>query len=197
MKTPTHWFSVCLSLLCLSAGLHGQDEPLSLTDLVFQPGEIAPIDSDLKVKVGDIAPDFELPSTRGERVRLSDYRGKKKVVISFVPAAWTPVCSAQWPGYMFAIDYFEEANATILGITVDNIPTLHAWTTAMGGIGFPVLSDFYPHGQVAERYGILRSNGMTERALFVVDLEGVLTYIDVRDIHERPPLEELIEAIQD
>ena len=66
---------------------------------IFDPGKLKPVDSVLKVAAGQLAPDFTLPSVSGERVSLSQFRGKKNVVISFVPAAWTPVCSDQWPGY--------------------------------------------------------------------------------------------------
>ena len=90
-------------------------------------------------------------------------------MISFVPAAWTPVCSEQWPGYNLLRAMFETKNTVLLGITVDNIPTLFAWTTEMGEVWFPVLSDFWPHGEVARKYGVLRSNGVSERALFVID----------------------------
>ncbi|MCB1120349.1 MAG: redoxin domain-containing protein, partial [Verrucomicrobiae bacterium] len=125
---------------------------------IFDPGNLKPVDSHLLVAVGEEAPDFELPSTDGRRVRLSDFRGKQNVILSFVPAAWTPVCSAQWPGYNLMLDEFAELDATVVGITVDNTPTQHAWVEAMEGIDFPVLSDFYPHGAVAQRYGILRSD---------------------------------------
>ncbi len=86
---------------------------------------------------------------------LADYRGKKNVVLSFVPAAWTPVCSDQWPGYNIVQDIFEENNAVLLGISVDNIPTLHSWTNQMGKLWFEVLSDFWPHGETAGKYGVL------------------------------------------
>jgi len=83
-----------------------------------------------------------------------------------------------------------------LGITVDNLPTLHAWTQEMGGLWFPVLSDFWPHGAVAAKYGVLRSDGTAERALFVIDKQGVIRYVDVHDINERPPLDELVRALE-
>ena len=157
---------------------------------------LKPIDSVLKVKVGQPAPDFTLPSISGEKVSLSQFRGKKNVVLSFVPAAWTPVCSDQWPGYNIAKAIFEQNDAILLGITVDNIPTLFAWTNQMGQIWFPVLSDFWPHGAVAKKYGILRSDGVSERALFVIDKQGIIRFIDVHDINKRPPLEELMSALE-
>jgi len=163
---------------------------------IYQVGTLKPTDSVLKVKVGQPAPDFTLPSVSGEKVSLSQFRGKKNVVLSFVPAAWTPVCSDQWPGYNIAKDIFNQNDAILIGITVDNIPTLFAWTNQMGQLWFPVLSDFWPHGAVAKKYGVLRSNGVSERALFVIDKKGSIRYIDVHDINKRPPLEELAGALE-
>lgn len=165
-------------------------------DYIYQPGALKPIDSKPKLKVGNKAPDFTLPSISGEKVSLSQYRGKKNVVISFVPAAWTPVCSDQWPGYNLVKDIFDQHDAILLGITVDNIPTLYAWTRPMGDVWFPVLSDFWPHGKVAQKYGVLRSNGVSERALFVIDKKGIIRYIDVHDINKRPPLEDLVRELE-
>ena len=163
---------------------------------IYQVGTLKPIDSVLKVKVGDRAPDFTLPAVTGEKITLSQFRGKKNVVISFVPAAWTPVCSDQWPGYNIIKDIFDQNDAILLGITVDNIPTLFAWTNQMGKLWFPVLSDFWPHGGVAKKYGVLRSNGVAERALFIIDKKGILRYIDVHDINMRPPLEDLVNELE-
>lgn len=163
---------------------------------IYAPGLLKPVDSVLKVKVGDQAPDFTLPSITGDKVSLSQYRSKKNVVLSFVPAAWTPVCSDQWPGYNIVKDLFDDHDAILLGITVDNIPTLHAWTNQMGQLWFPVLSDFWPHGKIAKTYGVRRSDGMTERALFVIDKKGIIRYIDVHNINQRPSLEDLVEELE-
>lgn len=163
---------------------------------IYQVGKLKPVDSQTHLKVGDKAPDFALPSVGGEKVSLSQYEGKKNVVISFVPAAWTPVCTGQWPGYNIAKDMFNKNDAILLGISEDNIPTLFAWTQEMGGLWFPVLSDFWPHGKAAEAYGVLRSNGTSERAIFVIDKKGIIRYIDVHDINERPRLEVLIKELE-
>jgi peroxiredoxin (alkyl hydroperoxide reductase subunit C) len=165
-------------------------------DNIFDPGLLKPRDSRLKVKVGDKAPDFTLPAVSGGKVSLSQYLGKKNVVISFVPAAWTPVCSDQWPGYNIAKEMFEVRDTILIGITVDNIPTLFAWTNQMGKLWFPVLSDFWPHGAVADTFGALRSDGVTERALFVIDKTGIIRYIDIHDINKRPRLEVLIKELE-
>jgi len=162
---------------------------------IYDTGSLKPVDSVLKVRVGEMAPGFTLPSIDGKRVTLGDFRGKKNVVLSFVPAAWTPVCSDQWPGYNFARKIFESRDAVLLGISVDNVPTLFAWTNQMGNLWFPVLSDFWPHGAVADRYGVLRSSGVAERAIFIIDKKGVIRYIDVHDINVRPPLESIVKAL--
>ena len=180
------------------ATAYGQSE--GFKENIYPAGKLKPTDSVLKVKVGDVAPDFTLPAVEGGKISLSQYLGKKNVVISFVPAAWTPVCSDQWPGYNISKELFDKNDAILLGITVDNIPTLYSWTKQMCNpnekLWFPVLSDFYPHGAVASKYGVLRSEGVTERALFVIDKKGIIRYIDVHDINQRPPLEELAKALE-
>ncbi|HBI47400.1 MAG TPA: peroxiredoxin [Smithella sp.] len=163
---------------------------------IYNPGELKPVDSVVNVKVGEAAPDFTLKAVSGKMISLKDYRGKKNVVISFVPAAWTPVCSDQWPGYNIVKDIFEIHDAVLLGITVDNIPTLYSWTNQMGKLWFEVLSDFWPHGAVAEKFGVLRSDGVAERALFVIDKKGITRYIDVHNINQRPPLEILVRELE-
>jgi peroxiredoxin (alkyl hydroperoxide reductase subunit C) len=163
---------------------------------IFHPQKAKPIDSETALKVGDVAPEIELPSLMGEKISLSSFRGKKRVVISFIPAAWTPVCSNQWPGYNLARDVFLEHDTVVLGVSVDNLPTLFAWTREMGDLWFPVLSDFWPHGQAAKAFGALRTDGMSERALFVVDKKGIIRYIDVHDINEMPRLETLVRELE-
>lgn len=162
----------------------------------YDLGKLAPQDSELNVQPGDMAPDFTLPSLHHGMVRLSDYRGKHNVLLSFVPAAWTPVCSGQWPGYNLALPLFRKHGTEVLGISVDNLPTLSAWTNAMHGLEFPVLSDFHPHGEVARRYGILRSDGMSERALFLIDKQGAVRFVDVHDINKRPDLGEIMRQVE-
>ena len=177
--------SALILLLCAVTALGASE---AFKDNIYNPGALKPVDSTLKVKIGQPAPDFTLPSVTGEKISLSQYRGKKHVVISFVPAAWTPVCSDQWPGYNIVKQLFDENDAVLLGITVDNIPTLYAWTNQMGDLWFPVLSDFWPHGAVADKYGLLRSDGVSERALIFIDKNGIIEDIQISDINVRPDL---------
>lgn len=170
-----------------------------LADCIYDVGELAPRDSRPTVKVGEEAPPFRLPAVSGEMVELTAFRGQKNVVISFVPAAWTPVCSAQWPQYHDARAVFAQHDAVLLGITVDNLPTLYAWTKQLSpdgaGFWFPVLSDFYPHGAVSETYGVLRSSGTSERALLVIDKAGVIRYVEIMDINRLPHFARLEKAL--
>ncbi len=168
---------------------------------LYDMGILKPRDSVPTLKVGDQAPDFTLMSIGGFKISLNHYLKKKNVVISFVPAAWTTVCSAQWPEYIRAKEMFDKNDAILLGITVDNIPTLNSWIQNMcsikGDLWFPVFSDFYPHGAVAKKYGVLRSEGYTERALFVIDKKGIIRFIDIHDINQKPPLSMLKKALED
>ena len=183
-----------LSILFLVPSAFGLSD--AYKNNIYQPGQLKAIDSKLKVKVGQKSPDFTLKAVSGGNVTLSQYRGKKNVMLTFIPAAWTPVCSDQWPGYNIVKDLFDANDTVILGISVDNIPTLYSWTNQMGNLWFPVLSDFWPHGRVAKQYGILRSDGVAERAIFIIDKKGIIRYIDVHDINVRPPLENLISAVE-
>jgi peroxiredoxin (alkyl hydroperoxide reductase subunit C) len=183
-------------LLALALGACSQVRDLPVPQaMIYNPGKLKPVDSRLVVQAGDQAPEFKLPGLSGHTVSLAQFRGRKNVVLSFVPSAFTPVCSAQWPGYSLAYDLLEQRNAVMLGITTDHLASLHAWTNLMGGLRFEALSDFWPHGRVAKAYGVLRGDGTTERALIVIDQQGVIRWIDVHDINERPPLEELVAAL--
>jgi len=174
---------------------HNPDLTPELREVVYRPPRMKPVDSVLKVKIGQRAPDFTLPSASGKKVSLSQYRGRKNVVLSFVPAAFTPIGSMQWPGYNLAMDLFKKHDAVLVGVTTDNVPAMAAWVKVMGGLDFPVLSDFWPHGKVAKTYGVLRSNGIPERAMFFIDKQGIIRDIRVFDINKRPTLDELSQSL--
>jgi glutaredoxin len=87
-------------------------------------------------------------------------------------------------------------NAQVLGISVDHVPCLIAWAESLGGISYPLLSDFWPHGRVAEKYGVLRDDGRSERALFILDKDGIIRYIDIHDIDDQPDNEVLFTELR-
>lgn len=165
-------------------------------DKIFDPGKLKPVDSKLKVKTGQLSPDFTLSSIMGESIRLSSFIGKRNVMLTFIPAAWTPVCSDQWPGYNIAEELFKKYNTTIIGISCDNHPSLFAWTREMGALWFDVVSDFWPHGAVSDSFGVLRSDGMSERAIFLIDKKGIIQFIHVGDINIRPDLGMLVNELK-
>jgi glutaredoxin len=90
------------------------------------------------------------------------------------------------PSYEASLAKLEGWNVEILGISVDHVPCLKAWADMLGGINYPLLSDFWPHGQVAGQYGVLREEGHSERAIFILDKGGVIQYIDIHDIDDQP-----------
>lgn len=99
------------------------------------------------------------------------------------------------PSYEDDLDEFEGANTQVLGISVDSIPSHQAWEKSIGGISYPLCSDFYPHGGVSEQYGVLRDEGISERALFIIDKEGIIRFIDVHPIDKQPENAELFEVL--
>ena len=149
-------------------------------------------------EVGDMAPDFELPSheARDKRVRLSDFQGKKNVVIAFHPLSFTPVCATQMPNYEKDLSRLAEHDVQVLSISVDAQPTRAAWAESIGGVSYPMLSDFEPKGAVARLFGVYREeNGFSERATFIVDKTGKIVYKQVHQISDVPQNEEIFNAL--
>jgi len=148
------------------------------------------------LKVGDRAPDFTLTSFNGEKVTLSEYRGKKNVVLAFFPFAFSGTCSAQMPSYEAELDRFNTYDTQVIGVSADARHALNAWAKQYQ-MTFPLLSDFYPHAGVAQKYGVMHELGMPERALFVIDKEGKIRWIHVhRPIGEAPDNEELFDVLR-
>ncbi len=121
------------------------------------------------------APEFNLLDANGKEISLTDFRGKN-VVLAFYPLDWSPACSDQLSLYQHELDEFERANTQLLCISVDSIYSHGAWA-AVRGLKFPLLSDFNPKGGVAKLYGVWRnSDGFSERALYVIDADGMIRY---------------------
>jgi peroxiredoxin len=101
------------------------------------------------------------------------------------------------PAYEEEISEFEGLDAQVLGVSTDNVPSNEAWAKSLGGLSYPLLSDFYPHGRVALKYGVLRDGGVTERAIFIIDKGGIIRYIDIHDINQQPENRELLAALKE
>src|SRR5512147_1002057 len=93
------------------------------------------------------------------------------------------------------LDRFDGVQTQVVGLSVDSVPCLKAWAESLGGITYPLLSDFYPHGRVARMYGVLRAEGTSERAIFVIDKSGIIRYVDVHDINEQPDNDVLMQVL--
>lgn len=136
------------------------------------------------VEVGHKAPDFELKDQTGQPVRLSDYHGKKAVVLVFYSLTFTSVCETELCGIRDELDVFRNEHVETLAVSVDAPPVHRMWAEQQG-YEFPILSDFWPHGEVAGRYGVFDEElGVATRATFVLDTEGTVTYRAVNPIAE-------------
>ncbi len=99
------------------------------------------------------------------------------------------------PSYEEDLSEFERRNAQVLGISIDQVFSNEAWAKSMGGLSYPLLSDNWPYGYVSVQYGVLRGSGTTERAIFVVDKQGIIRYIDIHAISEQPPTDQIMAAL--
>jgi len=137
------------------------------------------------LKVGDEAPGFDLKDENRQDFKLSEQRGKN-VVLNFFPAAFSGICSQQMPRIEEQKALFGD-DAVVVGISVDGVSALKAFAEQTK-IEFPLLADFYPHGAVAEKYGVFLPVGVAERAVIGIDKEGAVAYINVNPILEVPDL---------
>ncbi|MDQ3751397.1 MAG: redoxin domain-containing protein [Actinomycetota bacterium] len=143
---------------------------------------------------GTVAPDFTMPSSVGDPISLRDLRGKP-VILAFYPADWSPTCSDQMSLYQGLAPQFERFDAHLLGISVDG-RWCHQAFAKDRGIEFPLLADFEPKGAVATAYGVYRTTGVSKRALFVIDADGVIQWSHVFDKGVIPGADGIIEALE-
>lgn len=156
----------------------------------------------MPIAIGAEAPDFELPSHEidngrpGKKVKLSDFRGKKNVVLAFYPLDFSPVCTGENECFRNDFTAFEEAGAQVLGISVDSVWT-HAAFARHLGLKYPLLADFQPRGDVAARYGLfLADKGITARATVLVDKQGKVAWMKQQDIPAARSDEEILAELK-
>lgn len=148
--------------------------------------------------VNDItAPDFDLANQFGEHVRLSDFRGKSPVALVFFPLAFSSTCTTELCELRDNLALFKAEGVELIGISVDSKATLRAFATAEG-YDFPILADFWPHGEVAREYGVfLEEKGFANRATFLIDVDGVIRASFVTAPGQARSLDEYTEALRD
>lgn len=143
------------------------------------------------IKVGDLAPDFKVTDNHEKELRLSDFRGKR-VLLSFHPLAWTPVCTDQMRALESNVQTFERLNTVPLGFSVDPTPSKKVWAVALAITKVSLPSDFWPHGKVARDYGIFNeADGYSERANIIVDEKGKVQWVKVYPSAQLPDLNEV------
>jgi peroxiredoxin len=147
------------------------------------------------LKEGAPAPEFKLPCTPDQEVALSEFRGRP-VILAFYPADWSPVCSDQLALYNELSDEFGKFDATVMGISVDGVWS-HTAFARERGYHMPLLSDFEPKGEVARRYGVYREGeGISERALFVIDRDGKVHWSYVSPLGVNPGADGILQALE-
>jgi peroxiredoxin len=145
---------------------------------------------------GTSAPDFKLHSTPDQLVSLAEFRGAP-VILAFYPADWSPVCGDQMALYNQILPEFRRLKAQMVGISVDGV-WCHAAFAKDRNLHFPLLADFEPKGAVARKYGVYRQqDGVTERALFVIDSGGVIAWSYVSPIGVNPGADGILAALED
>ena len=148
------------------------------------------------IKENDEAPDFVLKDQYGKELRLSDVKGKR-VLLSFHPLAWTSVCADQMKSLEDNIHTFEKLKTLACGISVDSVPSKKAWAEHLGITGTRLLSDFWPHGQVAKLYGIFRDdNGFSERANIIVNEDRKVVLTRCYPISQLPDIGEILSVLE-
>ncbi|MHA2066861.1 MAG: redoxin domain-containing protein [Candidatus Thorarchaeota archaeon] len=132
------------------------------------------------LNIGEQAPDFVLPDQNGQEVRLSDFRGKKNVVVTLHPGDLSSGCKDHFMVYQEYLPEFEKADTQVLAVNMASIAKNKDWLEEIGGLGFPVLADFIPLGDATLKYDCyVPKEGYGTRAVFVVDKSGSLRYIEV------------------
>jgi peroxiredoxin len=148
------------------------------------------------MKVGDRFKDFSLDDQNEEMFTLSKFKGKR-VLLSFHPLAWTSVCSEQMKSLEKSKDAFDSLNTVAVGVSVDTVPSKRAWAKSLSIKNTRLLSDFWPHGKVAEAYGLFRNDyGTSKRANVIIDENQKVAFVKVYPSGQLPDIKEIIDALK-
>src|SRR5277367_4467988 len=149
----------------------------------------------MSIAVGQTAPDFSLMNQEKKEVKLSDYKGKKNVVLVFYPLDWSPTCTNEHACFVNDMKKFEQLDAQVIGVSVDSSWSHKAYAEKMG-IHYPLLADFQPRGAVGDKFGVyLADKGITGRAIAIIDKSGKVAWFKNYDIPTLPDLKEVSDAL--
>lgn len=147
------------------------------------------------ISVGQTAPDFTLPNQDKKEVKLSDFTGKRNVVLMWYPLDWSPICTSEHACFVNDMKEFETLDAEVLGVSVDSVWSHKAFAEKMG-IKYSLLADFHPRGAMSEKYGMyLADKGITGRAIAIVNKAGKIAWFKNYDIPVVPDLKEVAAAL--
>jgi peroxiredoxin len=150
----------------------------------------------MSLAVGQTAPEFTLKDQHQKEIKLSDFAGKKKVVLVFYPLDWSPTCTNEHACFVNDMKNFETLDAEVLGVSVDSVWSHKAYAEKMG-IKYSLLADFHPKGAMSEKYGVyLGEKGITGRAIIIVDKQGNVAWAKNYDIPVVPDIKEVASALQ-
>lgn len=148
------------------------------------------------MKTGNKIPDFVLKEQHNKELRLSNLKDKK-VLLSFHPLAWTKICAQQMKSLEENQERFNELNTVAIGLSVDTVPSKHAWAKELGIKNTKLLSDFWPHGEVAKKLGIFRGKeGFSERANIIIDEDQKVIFFKIYDIPQLPDIQEILNFLK-
>ena len=149
-----------------------------------------------KLKIGDKSKDFSLQDQNDQEFTLSGFKSRK-ILLSFHPLAWTPVCAEQMKSLESSKKILDSLNAIAVGVSVDTVPSKKAWGKTLGIKNIRLLSDFWPHGKVAELYGIFRTKeGFSERANIIIDEDQKIAFFKIYKLGQLPDIREIISALK-
>ncbi|AKZ55487.1 putative Peroxiredoxin [Streptomyces ambofaciens ATCC 23877] len=149
----------------------------------------------MTIQVGEKAPDFELKDNHGATVRLSDFRGRKNVVLLFYPFAFTGVCTGELCEVRDNLPQFSDRDTQVLAVSNDSIHTLRVFSE-QERLEYPLLSDFWPHGNVSRAYGVFdEDKGCAVRGTFIIDREGVVRWTVRNGLPDARDLTEYVKAL--
>ena len=149
----------------------------------------------MSISVGQAAPDFTLKDQSQKEVKLSDFAGKKRVVLVFYPLDWSPTCTNEHACFVNEMKAFKTLDAEVLGVSVDSVWSHKAYAEKMG-IKYSLLADFHPRGAMSEKYGVyLPEKGITGRSIIIVDKGGKVAWVKNYDIPVVPDLKEVAAAL--